>query len=156
MQPLNLWRLDGWNAFIQVHNPGPLSHYQINNETTFSNHPPMWPWAAISFPSNLYSSATASNPGQQLLHTTSEWCVGPWHLISACRSGEQSGELSRWKQQHREVKGQYRGYEYWMPNVISFISAHVSALSATELIPGGSAGTRCGAATIPVTPAPQL
>lgn len=89
----------------------------------------MWPWAAISFPSNLYSSATASNPGQQLLHTTSKWRVGPWHLISACRRGEQSGELRRWKQRHREVKGQYREREYWMPNVISFISAHVSALS---------------------------
>lgn len=89
----------------------------------------MWPWAAISFPSNLYSSATASNPGQQLLHTTSKWRVGPWHLISACKSGEQSGELRRWKQRHREVKGQYAAHEYWMPNVIFSISAHVCTVS---------------------------
>lgn len=85
----------------------------------------MWPWAAISFPSNLYSSATASNPGQQLLYTTSKWGVGPWHLISACRSGEPSGELRRWKQRHRQVKGQCGVREYWMTNVISFISARV-------------------------------
>lgn len=115
----------------------------------------MWPWAAIAFPSNLYSSATASNPGQQLLRTTSKWRVGPWHPISACRSGEQSGELRRWKRRHREVKGQYGAHEYWMPNVISFVSARVSALSATELILRGSAGTRRRAATIPVTSTPQ-
>lgn len=79
---IKLWTLNRWGAFIQLHNPSPPSYYWINNETTFWNDPPRWPWKAHRFPLNLNSSAIASKPDQQLLHTTSKWRVGPRHLIS--------------------------------------------------------------------------
>lgn len=77
------WTLNRWGAFIQLHNPTlPPSYYRFNNETTFWNDPPRWPWKAHRFPLNLNSAAIASKPDRQLLHTTSKWRVGPRHLIS--------------------------------------------------------------------------
>lgn len=76
------WAMNCGGTFIQLCNPGPFSHYRINNETTFWNDPPRWPWAAHRFPLNLYSLPIASKPSQQLLHATSKCHVGAWHLIS--------------------------------------------------------------------------
>lgn len=129
---IELWTVDGRGAFIQLCNPGPFSHYRINNETTFWNDPPRWPWVPHRFPLNLYSLAIASKPGQQLLHTTSKCHVGAQHLISPLwsREGRRGNGVSEKMKDagEREVEGEQGEYEYWMPNVISFICAHVSTL----------------------------
>lgn len=122
----------GGGEFIQLCNPGPFFHYWIHSETTFWNDPPRWPWATLRFPLNLYSTAIAPKPDQQLFHTTSKWHVGAQHLIPPLWSMEGR----RWNRNgvrglKRQEKGakerggrweeEYEYYEYWMLNVISFI-----------------------------------
>lgn len=132
---IELWTVDGWGAFIRLRNPGPFSHYWINNETTFWNDPPKWPWAAHHFPLNFYASAIAPKPGQQLLPSISKCHVGAQHRIPPLWSTEGrrwNGDGVRgWQRQEereREVEGEQGEYEYWMFNVISFICARVDTV----------------------------
>lgn len=128
---IELWTVEGWGAFIQLSNPGPFSHYWINNETTFWNDPPRRPWAAHRFPLNLYSSAIAPEPGQQLLPTTSKWHVGATTPHPA--AVEYGGEEVKWRrsermtetggERERERGGRWTGKSVSIECLMEFLSS---------------------------------